>query len=177
VGSLVGSVVNTATSGFQAIVGTATAAIGAQAVNNQVVSTAEAASSSSAARTGIGDRSFQHPRDAGGLFRRFASPRTRYAKIRGEFERLLSDPQLKTIANTDNLRNIDRQTFINLVSDRTDLSKRDMTASSINLEGVWRQAVGSREQQPDRMGELLNYLKSAQPGQVKSDDITPNSTS
>jgi hypothetical protein len=41
--SLVGSVVNTATSGFQAIMGTATAALGAKAINNQVVATAEAA--------------------------------------------------------------------------------------------------------------------------------------
>jgi len=37
VGSLVGSVVNTATSGFQAIMGTATAALGANAAKNQVV--------------------------------------------------------------------------------------------------------------------------------------------
>jgi hypothetical protein len=43
VGSVVGSVVSTATSGFQAIMGTATAALGAKAVNNQVVATAEAA--------------------------------------------------------------------------------------------------------------------------------------
>jgi hypothetical protein len=43
VGSLVGSVINTATSGLQAIIGTATAALGAKAVNDQVVSTAEAA--------------------------------------------------------------------------------------------------------------------------------------
>ncbi|HLO86160.1 MAG TPA: MFS transporter, partial [Nostocaceae cyanobacterium] len=43
VGSLIGSVVNTATAGFQAILGTAGAAIGARAVNQQVVATAEAA--------------------------------------------------------------------------------------------------------------------------------------
>ncbi|MBD1834669.1 MFS transporter [Cyanobacteria bacterium FACHB-472] len=171
VGSLVGSVVNTATSGFQAIVGTATAAIGAQAVNNQVVSTAEAAAAAVRRElgSGIDPSSIRETLEdyLGGL----RPPELDMQKIRGEFERLLSDPQLKAIANTDNLRNIDRQTFVNLVSDRTDLSKRDLNRIVDQLEGVWRQAVGSREQQPDRMGELLNYLKSAQPGQVKSDDI------
>ena len=171
VGSLVGSVVNTATSGFQAIVGTATAAIGAQAVNNQVVSTAEAAAAAVRRELGSGIDPSSIRETLEDYLGALRPPELDMQKIRGEFERLLSDPQLKTIANTDNLRNIDRQTFINLVSDRTDLSKRDMNRIVDQLEGVWRQAVGSREQQPDRMGELLNYLKSAQPGQVKSDDI------
>jgi ElaB/YqjD/DUF883 family membrane-anchored ribosome-binding protein len=171
VGSLVGSVVNTATSGFQAIVGTATAAIGAQAVNNQVVSTAEAAAAAVRRELGSGIDPASIRETLEDYLGSLRPPELDMQKIRGEFERLLSDPQLKAIANTDNLRNIDRQTFINLVSDRTDLSKRDMNRIVDQLEGVWRQAVGSREQQTDRMGELLNYLKSAQPGQVKSDDI------
>ncbi|MBD1879392.1 MFS transporter [Coleofasciculus sp. FACHB-T130] len=171
VGSLVGSVVNTATSGFQAIVGTATAAIGAQAVNNQVVSTAEAAAAAVRRELGSGIDPASIRETLEDYLGSLRPPELDIQKIRGEFERLLNDPQLKAIANTDNLRNIDRQTFVNLVSDRTDLSKRDINRIVDQLEGVWRQAVGSREQQTDRMGELLNYLKSAQPGQVKSDDI------
>lgn len=171
VGSLVGSVVNTATSGFQAIVGTATAAIGAQAVNNQVVSTAEAAAAAVRRELGSGIDPTSIRETLEDYLGSLRPPELDIQKIRGEFERLLNDPQLKAIANTDNLRNIDRQTFVNLVSDRTDLSKRDINRIVDQLEGVWRQAVGSREQQTDRMGELLNYLKSAQPGQVKSDDI------
>lgn len=171
VGSLVGSVVNTATSGFQAIVGTATAAIGAQAVNNQVVSTAEAAAAAVRRELGSGIDPSSIRETLEDYLGALRPPELDMQKIRGEFERLLSDPQLKAIANTENLRNIDRQTFVNLVSDRTDLSKRDLNRIVDQLEGVWRQAVGSREQQTDRMGELLNYLKSAQPGQVKSDDI------
>jgi len=42
VGSLIGSVVSTATSGFQGIMGTAAAALGANAAKDQAVSTAEA---------------------------------------------------------------------------------------------------------------------------------------
>ncbi|QYO65013.1 hypothetical protein [Leptolyngbya sp. 7M] len=42
VGSLIGSVVQAATSGFQAVLGTATAALGGQAAKRQAVSTAEA---------------------------------------------------------------------------------------------------------------------------------------
>ncbi|MFE1745056.1 MFS transporter [Coleofasciculus sp. H7-2] len=171
VGSLIGSVVNTATSGFQAIIGTATAAIGAQAVNNQVVSTAEAAAAAVRRELGSGIDPASIRETLEDYLGSLRPPELDMQKIRGEFEKLLNDPQLKAIANTDNLRNIDRQTFINLVSDRTDLSKRDMNRIVDQLEGVWRQAVGSREQQTDRMGELLNYLKSAQPGQVKSDDI------
>jgi len=52
VGSLVGSVVNTATSGFQAIMGTATAALGANAAKNQVVKTAEAVADAMGTRLG-----------------------------------------------------------------------------------------------------------------------------
>ena len=43
VGSLIGSVVRTATSSFQTLVGTATAALGAKAASNQTIQTAEAA--------------------------------------------------------------------------------------------------------------------------------------
>jgi len=36
----------------------------------------------------------------------------------------VNDPQLKAIAGTQDPRNIDRQKFVDLVSSRTDLSKR-----------------------------------------------------
>ena len=55
VGSLAGSVVSTATyQGFQAIFGTATAALGAKAASSQVVSTAEAAAAAIRRELGAG---------------------------------------------------------------------------------------------------------------------------
>jgi hypothetical protein len=56
VGSLIGSVVNTATSGFQAIWGTAAAMVGTQAVSKQVVNTAEAAAAAVRRELGLLDR-------------------------------------------------------------------------------------------------------------------------
>ncbi|NEU72990.1 MFS transporter [Hassallia byssoidea VB512170] len=170
VGSLVGSVVNTATSGFQAIMGTATAALGAKAINNQVVATAEAAAA--AVRREIGSAI-----DPGTIrdniedyLEMVRPPELDLSKIRGEFEKLLNDPQLKALAGSPDLRNIDRDKFVSLVSDRTDLSKRDINRVADTLYGVWQQVV-SNKSAPDRMGELMEYLKSVQPGQTKTDEL------
>jgi hypothetical protein len=92
-------------------------------------------------------------------------------KIRSEFEKLLNDPQLKAIAGTQDLRNIDPPKFVDLVSSRTDLSKKDVKRIADQLESVWRQVVDQQAPQPDRMGELLDYLKSVQPGQTKTDEL------
>ncbi len=172
VGSLIGSVVNSATSGFQAIMGTATAALGAKAMSNQVVATAEAAAA--AVRREIGSVI-----DPGSIkdsiedyLEMVRPPELDLSKIRGEFEKLLNDPQLKAIAGSSDLRNIDRNKFIDLVSNRTDLSKRDVTRIAETLYGVWNSVVGQHSSQPDRLGELMEYLKTVQPGQTKTDELS-----
>ncbi len=171
VGSLIGSVVNTATSGFQAIMGTATAALGAKAVNQQVVATAEAAAS--AVRREIGNAI-----DPGSIrdnvedyLEMLRPPELDLSKIRGEFEKLLNDPQLKEIAGSQDLRNIDRQKFVDLVSSRTDLSKRDVNRITDTLYNVWQQVVSQQQPTQDRLAELVEYLKSLPPGQTKTDEL------
>jgi nucleoid DNA-binding protein len=171
VGSLIGSVVNTATSGFQAIMGTATAALGAKAVNNQVVATAEAAAA--AVRRELGGAI-----DPGSIrdniedyLEKLRPPELDLSKIRGDFENLLNDPQLKAIAGTPDIRNIDRQKFIELVSSRTDLSKKDVTRIADTLYKVWQQVVSQHSPNEDRLGELMDYLKSLPPGQTKTDEL------
>jgi nucleoid DNA-binding protein len=171
VGSLIGSVVNTATSGFQAIMGTATAALGAKAVNNQVVATAEAAAA--AVRRELGGAI-----DPGSIrdniedyLEKLRPPELDLSKIRGDFENLLNDPQLKAIAGTPDIRNIDRQKFIELVSSRTDLSKKDVTRIADTLYKVWQQVVSQQSPKEDRLGELMEYLKSLPPGQTKTDEL------
>jgi hypothetical protein len=172
VGSLIGNVVNTATSGLQAVMGTATAAFGAKAVSNQVVATAEAAAA--AVRREIGTAI-----DPGSIrdkvedyLEMVRPPELDLNKIRGEFEKLINNPQLKAVAGAADLRNIDRDKFISLVSDRTDLSKRDANRIADTLHGVWQQVVSQQPGTgPDRMGELVEYLKTLKPGQSKTDEL------
>lgn len=171
VGSLVGSVVNTATSGFQAIMGTATAALGAKAVNDQVVRTAREAANAVGRELGSAVDPMSIRENIEDYLDMLRPPELDMSKIRGEFENLINDPQLKAIAGTQDLRNIDRQKFVELVSSRTDLSKRDMNRIVDQLESVWKQVVDRQAPQQDRMGELIEYLKSVQPGQTKSDEL------
>ncbi|WP_414541175.1 MFS transporter [Nostoc sp. CCY0012] len=171
VGSLIGSVVNSATSGFQAIMGTATAALGAKAVNQQVVATAEAAAA--AVRREIGsavdpDSIRENVED---YLEKIRPPELDLSKIRGDFENLLKDPNLLAIAGSPDLRHIDRQKFIDLVSSRTDLSKRDINRIADTLYKVWQQVVSQQPNQ-DRLGELVDYLKSLPPGQTKTDELS-----
>ncbi|PMB16248.1 hypothetical protein CEN47_27000 [Fischerella thermalis CCMEE 5319] len=170
VGSLVGNVVNTATSGFQAIMGTATAALGAKAVNQQVVATAEAAAAAVRRELGSAIDPTSVREKVEDYLEMVRPPELDLNKIRGDFERLLSDPQIRDMAKSGDIRNIDRQKFIDLVSSRTDLSKRDANRIADTLYSVWQQVVGQTQSQ-DQMAELVNYLKSLQPGQANTDEL------
>ncbi|RCJ21684.1 hypothetical protein A6S26_23205 [Nostoc sp. ATCC 43529] len=171
VGSLVGSVVNTATSGFQAIMGTATAALGAKAVNNQVVATAEAAAAAVRRELGSAIDPVSIRENIEDYLDKLRPPELDLSKIRSDFENLLNDPQVKAIANSPDIRNIDRQKFIDLVSSRTDLSKKDASRIADTLYKVWQQVVSQQAPTQDRLGELIDYLKSLPPGQTKTDEL------
>ena len=171
VGSLIGSVVNTATSGFQAIMGTATAALGAKAVNNQVVATAEAAAAAVRRELGSAIDPTSIRENIEDYLEKIRPPELDISKIRSDFENLLNDPQLKAIAGTPDIRNIDREKFIELVSSRTDLSKKDVNRISDTLYKVWQQVVGQHPATEDRLGELMDYLKSLPAGQTKTDEL------
>ncbi len=171
VGSLIGSVVNTATSGFQAIMGTATAALGAKAVNNQVVATAEAAAAAVRRELGSAIDPVSIRENIEDYLEKLRPPELDLSKIRSDFENLLNDPQIKAIAGTPDLRNIDRQKFIDLVSSRTDLSKKDINRIADTLYKVWQQVVSQQAPNEDRLGELIDYLKSLPPGQTKTDEL------
>ncbi|BAY37443.1 hypothetical protein NIES2111_17810 [Nostoc sp. NIES-2111] len=172
VGSLIGSVVNTATSGFQAIMGTATAALGAKAVNQQVVATAEAAAAAVRRELGSAIDPISIRENIEDYIEKLRPPELDISNIRSEFERLLNDPQVKAIAGSPDLRNIDRQKFIDLVSSRTDLSKRDTKRIADTLYNVWQQTVAHQQPTQDRLAELVDYLKSLPPGQAKTDELS-----
>ncbi|NJN56030.1 MAG: MFS transporter, partial [Leptolyngbyaceae cyanobacterium SL_5_9] len=169
-GSLVGTVVNAATSGFQAILGTAAAAIGGSAVNRQVVSTAEAAASAVRRELGAAVDPVSIRETVEDYLDTLRPTELNLSEIRSEFERMLNDPELRAIAGSDRLQNVDRQTFVDLVSSRTDLSKREVNRIADQLERVWKQTLGQRAQ-GDRLSELTDYLRSTQQGQLNTEEF------
>lgn len=170
VGSLVGSVVNTATSGFQAIVGTATGAIGAKAASNQMVATAEAAASAVRREIGSAIDPAEIRENLEDYIASLKPAALDVGNIRQEFESLLNEPEFKQIATEGKLPELDRQTFVNVVSSRSDLSKRDVNRIADQLENTWHKA--KRQLQPrDWMGELVEYIKEASPADLISDKL------
>ncbi len=175
VGSLIGNVVNAATSGLQAITGTAMAAFGAKAINKQVVATAEAAAS--AVRHEIGS-AIDPESIKENLEDYLDSVRPKeldVQSIRKQFESLLSDGALQSIAGAAELRNIDKQKFVELVSSRTDLSKKEVKRIADTLYDVWTQTVGSQQggsgSSGNGLSELVDYLKTVTPGQSKTNEL------
>ena len=170
VGSLIGSVVNAATSGFQAILGTATAALGAKAASDQVVATAQAAARAVGRELGAAIDPTSIRETVEDYIQKIKPPELDVQAMRREFEKLLNDPQLRELAPSGGLPNIDRDTLAKLVSDRTDLSKQDVNRIVDQLQEAWRQ-VGHQVQQPDRIGQAIDYLKSAKPGESIADRL------
>ncbi|MEH2096039.1 MFS transporter [Nostoc sp.] len=167
VGSLVGSISNTVTSGFQALMGTATAGIGANAAKKELVSTAEDI-------TAAVRRELTSGFDPEGIKNTLQSslgslqlPKLDIKEIRTQFDQLLKDTDLQSVANSDLLKNIDRQTFIDLISSRTDFSKEDINGIADQFQGAWQQALNS--QNPTE--QVINLLKSATPEELNSEQL------
>ena len=175
VGSLVGNVVSSATSGLQAIVGTATAALGAKAVNQQVVATAEAAASAVRHEIGNAIDPESIKENLEDYLDTVRPKELDIQSIRKEFESLLSDASLNSLAGAAELRNIDKQKFVELVSSRTDLSKKEVKRIADTLYDVWKQTVGSQQASSSSGGnglsDLVDYLKTVAPGQSKTSEL------
>ena len=167
VGSLIGSVVSTATSGFQGLMGTATAAMGANAAKNQMVSTAEEITA--AVRRELTE-GFDPETIRNTLQSSVASlqlPQLNVKEIRSQFDKLLGDADLQSIADSDVLKNVNRQTFVDLISSRTDFSKEETNQIADQLEGAWKQVVN--RQNPTE--QVMNFLNSASPEDLNSDKL------
>lgn len=169
VGSLIGSVVSTATSGLQGIMGTTVAALGANAAKDQAVSTAEAITAAVRRELTSGLDSNSISETLQSSLGRLQLPALDSKEIRSQFEKILSDSNLQSVAGSDLLSNFNRQTLVDLVGDRTDLSKQDVNQIADQLEGAWQQAVGQGQQDPQT--QLLNLLQSATPEELKSSDL------
>lgn len=167
VGSLIGSIASTVTSGFQGLMGTATAGIGANAAKKQLVSTAEDI-------TAAVRREFTSGFDPEGIRNTLQSslgslqlPKLDIAEIRSQFDQLLKDTDLQSVANSDLLKNINRQTFVDLISSRTDLSKEDINGITDQFQGAWQQALNRK----NPTEQVINLLKSATPEELNSEQL------
>ncbi|MEI1374348.1 MFS transporter [Nostoc sp. UHCC 0926] len=167
VGSLIGSIASTVTSGFQGLIGTATAGIGANTAKKQLVSTVEDITAAVRQELTSGF-------DAEGIRNTLQSslgslqiPKLDIKEIRTQFEQLLKDTDLQSVANSDLLQNINRQTFVDLISSRADLSKEDINRITDQFEGAWQQALNRK----NPTEEVINFLKSATPEELNSQQL------
>ena len=171
VGSLIGSLIKTAFSGVQGVMGTAGAAMSGKMASDQMLNTVEA--SVAAVRRELSsaidpDSIRETVQDYVGSLQ---LPKLDVKEIRGQFEKLLGDADIKSLAGSDVLKNVNRQTFVDLVSSRTDFSKDEINQVADQLEGVWKQAFGQHKQQKDPNLELVDFLKFAAPDLLKSDEL------
>jgi hypothetical protein len=168
-GSLLGSVISTATSGVQGLLGTGAAVVGANVAKNQAVSTAEdiAAVVRRELTSGFDPDSIRTTLQSS--LSNVQLPTLDLDQIRGQFGKLLADVDLSSIADSDLLKNVNRETLVELVSSRTDLSKKDVDRITDQLEAVWKQAIDSKGQVDPQ--SLFKQLKSAAPKDLQSGDL------
>ncbi|HYW22030.1 MAG TPA: MFS transporter [Nodularia sp. (in: cyanobacteria)] len=165
--SFVGSFINTTNAGLQAILGTASATIGANAAKKQAISTAEEI-------TDAVRRELTSGFDAEGIKNTLQSslkslqiPQLNLPDVRQQFDKILSDLNLESIGDGDLLANINRQTFIDLISSQVNLPKQQINQIADQLEDAWKQVVA--RQNPTE--QLINLLKSATPEELKSENL------
>lgn len=169
-GSLIGSVVSTATSGFQGLMGTATAAIGANAAKAQVISTAEEVTAAVRREltSGFDPNSIKETLQSS--LKTLELPKLDSKEIGSQFEKILKSSDLESLGSSDILKNVDRQTLVDLVSSRTDFSKQELNQVVDQLEDVWQKTFGQSAGNPQE--DLLSLIKSATPEQLKSDELS-----
>ena len=166
VGSLIGSVVRTATASFQALVGTATAAMGAKVASNQTIQTAEAAANAIRQELTAAWNGEDLAESLSDYLNALRSPELDVAKLESEFEDLLQTSDVISGSNRDVLRQIDRQAFVELLQNRTDLSRQEVNRVANRLYSRW-QAVSAHT----GVESLVDYLRSAKPEQLMSEQL------
>ncbi|MBW4450895.1 MAG: MFS transporter [Spirirestis rafaelensis WJT71-NPBG6] len=168
VGSLIGSLVNTATAGFQGMMGTATAALGANAAKNQMVSTAEEITAAVRRELTSGFDADTIKNTLQSSLSSLQLPKLDTQEIRNQFDQLLKDVDLQSIGDSDILKNINRQTFVDLVSSRTDFSQEEINSIADQLQGAWQQVV-NRQGNPTE--QVLNLLNIVSPEEINSEKL------
>ncbi|MBD2451816.1 MFS transporter [Nostoc sp. FACHB-152] len=163
VGSLIGAVASTANSGFKALMGTATSAVGANVAKKQMVSTVEdiTAAVRRELTSGFDVSSIQNTLQSS--LANLQRPQLDFNDIRSQFDKIFSDVDF----DSDLAQNFNRQTFVDLISSRTDFSKADVNKIADQLEGAWKQTVAKR----NPAQQVINLLTSATPEELQSDAL------
>ncbi|WP_228053271.1 MFS transporter [Nodosilinea sp. LEGE 07298] len=170
VGSLIGSVVKTATSSFQSLMGTATSALGARAASNQVVATAEATAAAVRQELMSGWDNNDVKETLRDYISTLRSPSIDTNALESEFERLLNESGVAAQVDRDSLAQIDRSAFEQLVSRRTDLSPQETRRIADRLYQSWCRAVGQTSDS-NSLAQITDYLKSAQRDDLMSGQL------
>ena len=165
-GSLIGSIIKSATSSLRAIAGTATAALGAKTAGDQVVHTAEAAAAAVRRELtgGLDTASIQNSLQD--YISTLKSAAVDVGSVEKEFERLLRDSEIVG-ADRDSLPDVNIDKFAELLSDRTNLSKEETKQLSNRLYRVWQNNTGSSQ----GLSELMAFVASATGGQLASQGL------
>jgi nucleoid DNA-binding protein len=171
IGSLAGSVANTASSGLQGVMATAATALGGSAANAQVVNTVEASVAAVRRELSSAVDPIRVRETVQDYFGDLQVPKLDLKQIRNDFEQLLTSSELRSLTDSDVLQNVNRQSFVDLISSRTDLSKQDVNRIADQLEGAWQQVLGG-QQQSDPQAKLINFLKSASPEELMSGQLS-----
>ncbi|MEG3435700.1 MFS transporter [Pannus brasiliensis CCIBt3594] len=170
VGSLLGSLVNTATAGFQTLVSSVGALLGGRAVNRQVVATAEAAAAAVRREIGSAIDPVSLRESVQDYIEMIRPPQMDWNRIRSDFEAMLTEPGIREAIESGEVPRLDRQTFIDLIGDRSDLSKREVERLADQLESVWQKTVKER-QKTSKPDSFIDYLKSATRDQLLGSDF------
>ena len=171
IGSLLGSVVNTATSGVQSILGTATAAIGAGAASKQVVNTAEAAAAAVRRELGMAVDPVSMRENVEDLLHSIKPAGFDLDRIARDFEGLLDSENLQEVVDSGSLSNINRDTFIALVSERSDISQQDAERIADKLDSVWRKTTNTIKPSGNPVTDFADYLKRSTKEQLTGSDF------
>ena len=168
VGSLIGSLVSTATSGLQGLMGTATTAIGANVARKQAISTAEEITAAVREELTSGVTPENLNKFLASSLGSLELPSLNISEIRDQFEKLLGDVDLEAMGNNgDLLNNINRETLIDFVGSRTNLSKQDLDRVGDELEDVWQQVLN--RQNPTE--KIINLIKETNPEELNTEQL------
>jgi hypothetical protein len=170
VGSLIGSVVRTATSSFHSLVGAATGAMGAKMASNQMIETAEATAAAVRRELTTGWNSVDVKENLRSYIQTLRSPSIPTDGLEAEFERLIRESDITSIADRDTLSQLNRDSFEKLVRSRTDLSRQEASRIADRLYGTWRKALG-KSSGNDALADLVDYLRTAHPEELVAEQV------
>lgn len=166
-GSIIGSFVSTVSSGIQGLLGTATSAIGANVAQKQMVSTAEEITAAVRRELTSGFDADSIRNTLQTSLNSLKLPQLDIKEIRNQFDQLLKDVDLRDIGDSKLLENINRQTFVDLISSQTDFSQGDINKIADQLEAAWKQVLSRK----NTTGKVIDLLKSASPEELKSEKL------